>query len=182
LNELAVRKAQPHVLSLACGHLREAKRCSALLEGRLGRYVAVDYDKESLAVVQQHEVGAFGVETVHASVREILEGEITFSGFDFVYATGLYDYLPLPAAQRLTEILLRMLNPGGRFLLANFLPGIRSAAYMEACLDWWLIYRTKSEFLQVAETLPDEQIENYTLFVEEHKNIVFLEVERKEGN
>jgi extracellular factor (EF) 3-hydroxypalmitic acid methyl ester biosynthesis protein len=72
-----------------------------------------------------------------------------------------------------------MLNPGGRLLIANFLPNISSAGYMEAFMDWWLIYRTEAELLRLAETLPGEQVETTDLFVEENKNIAFLEVTRK---
>ena len=178
VDNLAIRTPRAHILSLACGHLREAYDCPALLEGRLGRYVAIDQDKESLAVVER-EVGPLGVETLAASVRDVLKGSITLTGFDLVYTTGLYDYLTEPVAQRLCEILFDMLNPGGRLLIANFLPGISSVGYMEAFMDWWLIYRTEAELLRLAEPLPDEQVETINLFVEENKNIAFLEVSRK---
>jgi extracellular factor (EF) 3-hydroxypalmitic acid methyl ester biosynthesis protein len=178
LNALVASRQKPHVMSMACGHLREAKGCSAFLAGEFGRYVAVDHDKESLAVVER-EVGSFGVETVQASVRNVLKEEVSLSGFDFIYATGLYDYLALPAAQRLTQLLFGMLNPGGKLLIANFIASSKYAGYMEACLDWWLVYRTKPELLQVAETLLDEQIENIVLFVEENNNIIVMEIVRK---
>jgi SAM-dependent methyltransferase len=178
VDNVAMKKPRAHILSLACGHLREAYNCPALLEGRLGRYVAIDQDKESLAVVER-EVGPLGVETLAASVRDVLKGRITLTGFDLVYATGLYDYLTESVAQRLCEILFGMLNPGGRLLIANFLPGITNAGYMEAFMDWWLIYRTEVELHRLAETLPDEQVEMINLFGEENKNIAFLEVARK---
>ena len=178
VNELATRTPGAHILSLACGHLREAKCCTAFLEGRIRRYVAVDQDKESLAVVER-EMGPLGVETLAASIRDILKGQVVLTGFDFVYATGLYDYLTEPVAQRLCAILFGMLNPGGRFLIANFLPNIPNAGYMEAYMDWWLIYRTEAELLRLAQTLPDEQVEMVNLFIEENKNIAFLEVERR---
>jgi hypothetical protein len=178
VDNLAIRTPRAQILSLACGHLREAYDCPALLEGRLGRYVAIDQDKESLAVVER-EVGPLGVETLAASVRDVLKGRITLTGFDLVYATGLYDYLTEPVAKRLCEILFGMLNPGGRLLIANFLPNLSSVGYMEAFMDWWLIYRTEAELLRLAETLPGEQVETIDLFVEENKNIAFLEVTRK---
>jgi extracellular factor (EF) 3-hydroxypalmitic acid methyl ester biosynthesis protein len=178
VDDLARRTSGAHILSLACGHLREANECPALLEGRIGRYLAIDQDKESLAVVER-EVGTLGVETLAASVRDVLKGNIHLTGFDMVYATGLYDYLLEPVAQHLCEMFFDMLNPGGRFLIANFLPGISNVGYMETFMDWWLIYRTKEELLRLAETLPEKQVEAIDLFVEENKNIVFLEVSRK---
>jgi len=179
VDNVAIRVPRARILSLACGHLREAYDCPALLEGRLGRYVAIDQDRESLAVVER-EVGSLGVETLAASVRDVLKGHIRLTGFDLVYATGLYDYLPKPVAQRLCEILFGMLDPGGRLLIANFLPNISSAGYREAFMDWWLIYRTEAELLQLAETLPGRQVEAIDLFCEENKNIAFLEVTRKD--
>ena len=178
VDNVAIRRSRANILSLACGHLREAYDCPALLEGRLGRYVAIDQDKESLEVVER-EVGPLGVETLAASVRDILKGRVTLTGFDLVYAAGLYDYLTEPVAKRLCEILFGMLNPGGRLLIANFLPGISNAGYMEAFMDWWLIYRTEAELHRLTETLPDEQVDTINLFVEENKNIAFLEVFRK---
>ncbi|MGZ3681986.1 MAG: methyltransferase type 12 [Ktedonobacterales bacterium] len=178
LDEVAQRVAQPRVFSLACGHLREAQHSSAVREGRLGRYVAMDQDAESLAVVER-ESGPFGVEAMHGSVRDILRGRFDLGGFDFVYAAGLYDYLATPLAQRLTEKLFAMLNPRGHLLLANYLPGIVTAGYMEAFMDWWLIYRSGREILQLAETLPEPAIESLCVYSEATRNIGFLEITRK---
>jgi hypothetical protein len=72
-----------------------------------------------------------------------------------------------------------MLNPGGRLLLANFIPNISNVGFMEAFLDWWLIYRTRAELLQVADTVPDKQLETMHIFMDENINIAFLEIERK---
>lgn len=178
LNELTAKLARPHVLSLACGHLREARHCSALLQGRFGRFVAADQDQKSLSVVER-EVGHVGVEAIPASVRAILKGQVALGSFDFIYASGLYDYLPQSVAQSLTEHLFALLTPGGRLLLANFLPTSSSTAFMEAYMDWWLIYRTRAEMLDLVKTLPEEEMGQCHLFTEENENIVFLEVERR---
>lgn len=178
LDEVAERATQPHIFSLACGHLREAQHSLAVREGRLGRYVAMDQDSESLAVVER-ESGAFGVEAIPGSVRDILCGRFDLGGFDLVYAAGLYDYLSTPFAQRLTEKLFAMLNPGGHLLLANYLPDIVTAGYMEAFMDWWLIYRSGREILQLAETLPEHAIESICVYPEATRNIGFLEITRR---
>lgn len=178
LDEVAARVSQPSVFSLACGHLREALHSSAVREGRIGRYVAMDQDGESLAVVER-DSGPFGVEAVHGSVRDILRGRFDLGGFDFVYAAGLYDYLATPLAQRLTEKLFAMLNPGGHLLLANYLPDIVTAGYMEAFMDWWLIYRSGREILQLAEALSDDDIGSLCLYPDATRNIGFLEITRK---
>lgn len=178
LNALAARRPGLHVLSLACGHLREAERCEAVRSGRVGRFVAVDQDDASLAVVAR-ELAPLGVEPVAASVRDLLRGRVELGTFDFVYSAGLYDYLPMPTAQELTRRLFDMLNPGGHLLLANFLPGISSAGYMEAYMDWWLLYRTKAELLQLTDRVPECELATTALYVEESQNVGFVELERR---
>jgi hypothetical protein len=177
LNRCAVRTAELSVLSLACGHLREARYVPALRQGRLGRFLAVDQDEESLAVVSR-ELRPWGVVPLAASVRKILRGEVVLSGFGLVYAAGLYDYLAEPVAQQLCERLLGMLGPGGRFLIANVMPTCTSAGYMEAYMDWWLVYRTETQMLRLAETLPDKDVAAIRVFTDEMGQIVFLEVEK----
>lgn len=178
LNRCAAGADELSVLSLACGHLREAAYCPALRQGRLGRFLAVDQDKESLAVVSR-ELRPWGVVPLAASVREILRGEVVLSGFDLVYAAGLFDYLAEPVAQRLCERILRMLDPGGRFLIANVMPTCTSAGYMEAYMDWWLLYRTEPQMLRLAETLPGKDVAAIRVFTDEMGQIVFLEVESR---
>jgi extracellular factor (EF) 3-hydroxypalmitic acid methyl ester biosynthesis protein len=178
IDDVARKKPQAHILSLACGHLREAISCRALREGKLGRYVAVDQDQKSLAVVAR-EAGSLGVETVAASVHDLLKGRVAFANLDFVYAAGLYDYLSFPIARRLTEILFAMLNPGGRMFIANFLPNRTDAGYMEAYLDWWLMYRTEADMLALSETLPARHVATRSTFLDTHATIAFLEVLKK---
>lgn len=178
VNALTTQRPGLSVLSLACGHLREAASCAAVREGRVGRYVGVDQDEESLAVVAR-ELGSLGVEPVAASVRDLLRGRVELGTFDFIYSAGLYDYLPMSTAQSLTRRLVDMLNPGGRLLIANCLPDISSAAYMEAYMDWWLIYRTKAELLRITERVPECEMASILLYLDELQNVGFVEIERR---
>ncbi len=163
----------PHFLSIAAGHLREAELCAAVKRRQFGRYVALDSDQESLAQVQR-SYGRYGVEPVAASVRQLLTRRVDLGRFDFVYATGLFDYLPLAAAQRLTGTMFQMLRPRGRLLIANFLPGIPDVGYMESFMDWKLIYRDRGAMLQLADDIPQEQIREIRIVAEENQNIIFL--------
>jgi hypothetical protein len=180
LNAVAANKSQPHVLSVACGHLREAKRCAAFLEGRIGRYVALDQDQASLAQVER-ELGLSGVETVHASVRDLLIGRTNLSHFDLIYVSGLYDYLSQRVAQQLSAALFDLLNTGGHLVITNCLPDLDNMAYMEAFMDWWLIYRTREQLTALAETLPPQLVETVRLYTEENQVIAFLDVTRGDG-
>ncbi len=173
VDRIAEEVRYPHLLSIAAGHLREAELCAAVKRRKIGRYVALDGDRESLAQVQ-HSYGQHGVEPVAASVRQLLTQRVDLGRFDFVYATGLFDYLPLAAAQRLTGAMFQMLRPRGRLLIANFLPGILDVGYMESFMDWKLIYRDRGAMIQLADDIPQEQIREIRIVAEENQNIIFL--------
>ena len=163
----------PHLLSIAAGHLREVELCAAVKRRKLGRYVALDSDRESLAEVQR-AYGRFGVEPVAASVRQLLTGRLDLGQFDFVYATGLFDYLPLAAAQRLTWAMFQMLRPHGQLLIGNFLPGIPDVGYMESFMDWKLTYRSRADMVQLTDEIPQAAIRDIHIVAEENQNVIFL--------
>ena len=179
IDDIAASRSRPEVFSVACGHVREAQLSKAVAAGALGRYVALDQDAASLNVVEQ-ELGALGVQTLHARVRELVRGTLDVGRFDLVYSVGLYDYLQDPLARRLTQVLFQMLRPGGRLLVANFIPKVRVIGYLEAYMDWWLLFRTDEEMLDLTRLLPPEEVGSTRLFAEENNNIVFLEVTRAE--
>lgn len=178
LDDLAAEVPRPQVLSLAAGHLREAALSAAVRRRRLGRYVALDADREALREVERC-YGRFGVEPLVGTVRQLLTGRLDLGSFDLVYSTGLYDYLPGPAAQRLTHALFGLLRPRGRLLVANFLPGVLDVGYMESYMDWRLICRTRPEMAVLAEEVPLGAIRDLRLFAEENQNIIFLEITRQ---
>lgn len=177
IDEVVEEFAHPRVLALAAGHLREAEMSATVRAGRLDRFVAVDQDAESLATIAQ-DYQTLGVETVCASVKDILTGKIAFSDFHFVYAAGLFDYLPQPVAQRLVRSMLRMLVPRGRLLIANFLPDIEDVGYMESFMDWHLIYRTEAELLAAFAEIPRGEIGKIELSRDPDENIAFAEARR----
>jgi hypothetical protein len=178
LDNLAEETPRPHVLSIAAGHLREALLSSAIKRRKLGRLVALDSDKESLAEVSR-SYGFYGVEVFPASFRVMLTGKAELGQFDLVYSTGLFDYLPQAVAQQLTAAMFQMLKPRGRLLVANFLPEIRDVGYMESYMDWKLIYRTRQEMLDVAARVPEGSLRDIRLFSEENRNILFLQLTKR---
>jgi extracellular factor (EF) 3-hydroxypalmitic acid methyl ester biosynthesis protein len=178
LDQLAEEVHRPTVLSVAAGHLREALLSAAVKRRKLGKYVALDVDADSLEEVKRC-YGFYGVETCTASFRRLLTGKTNLEPFDLVYSTGLYDYLAQPVAQQLTAALFHLVRPRGRLLVANFLPGIRDVGYMETYMGWNLIYRTRRDMLDVAALIPEAQVRDLRLFSEENLNILFLQVTRR---
>lgn len=151
LEDTAERTPGARALAVACGHLREAHLSAAVAGRRINELVALDQDPASLAVVKS-TMGDLPVTPVMAGVSDILKGRVELGSFDLIYAAGLYDYLPDPLASRLTAALTAMLRPGGRLVVANFVR-CWEAGYMEAAMDWHLLYRDEASIRAFAGDL-----------------------------
>jgi hypothetical protein len=178
VDRMAQETPRPHILSVAAGHLREALLCAAVKRRKVGRYVALDADADSVEEVR-HCYGCYGVEAVHGTVRQLLTRKLSLGQFDLVYSTGLFDYVQQATAQRLTAVLFQLLRPRGKLLLANFLPSILDVGYMEAYMDWRLLYRTRKEMVEMSLEVPQEAIHDIRIFCEEGQNIIFLQITKR---
>ena len=178
IDHAAERGRLPHVLSVACGHLREAPHVRSLPAGRLGRYVGVDQDRQSLDLVRR-EYGPLGVEAIEFPMLDLIRRGDSLGRFDFIYCLGLYDYLLDETGGRLLDRLFGMLNPGGKVWIANFTGDPWSVGYMEAVMDWWLVYRTPEQMAAFQSALPAGAIASSEVFLEPTGNVAFLEVTRR---
>ncbi|MCA9153451.1 MAG: class I SAM-dependent methyltransferase [Pirellulaceae bacterium] len=178
IDSLAMEIDRPELLSIACGHMREASLSSAVRRNKTGRFLGLDSDTSSLETVQEC-YGRNGIEVVPASIRHLLTNRIDLGHFDMVYSTGLFDYLQQKIGQRLAENMFEMVKPGGRMLIANVLPNIRDVGYMESYMDWTLIPRTRKDMIDLTSNIPEPLIRDVRVFSEENVNIIFLELTKK---
>lgn len=178
INEAAAASTGCRILSLACGHLREAQQAEAVHDGRVAEFVAIDQDRESVAVVDR-EQSQFGVRPVVGTVGQLLKGQLAYRDMSLNYAAGLYDYLPEPLAVELTRVLFRTLGSGGRLVLANFARDIPEAGYMEAYMDWMLNYRDETEVAGWASGIPSSEIAACDIWRDPHGSIIYLELQRR---
>jgi extracellular factor (EF) 3-hydroxypalmitic acid methyl ester biosynthesis protein len=177
IDTVASQVHQPRLLSVACGHLREAELSHAVKEHRVGEFIAFDQDPMSLAeVARQHPETA--IRPVCGSVRALLMGRTVFGHLDLAYSAGLYDYLSDNTARRLTLLLFDMLNPGGRLLVANFAT-CPEAGYLEAFMDWWLIYRDEDQMQALTLDIDPRQLASWRMFRDSEKNVIYLELTRR---
>ncbi len=165
------------VFALAAGHLREVELSHAMQNGQITNFVAMDQDAASLAVVE-HDYARLGISAVPGSVRHILSGKAQPGTFDFVYAAGLFDYLGAPVATALTRKLFDMTRPGGTMLIPNFKAGARDTGYMEAFMDWHLIYRNHDDMRALAAALPAGGVADFDIFDDDDETITFLAVSK----
>jgi 2-polyprenyl-3-methyl-5-hydroxy-6-metoxy-1,4-benzoquinol methylase len=136
------------VLAFACGHLRELELVDERYREAV-RFVAADADADSLAEVERSYRDRGIVECRQVTAQQLLgRGAALFGQFDFVYTLGLLDYLPGRSAERIVRRLWALVRPNGRFLTANFSVDTAITSYMEAFMDWWLVYRTTAEVQQ----------------------------------
>ena len=177
LIDCTVARGGTRVFALAAGHLREVEMSSAIRTGAVQDFVAIDQDDASLAVVAR-DYAHLGVRAMNGSVRQILSGKINPGQFDFVYAAGLFDYLNCAAATALTCRLFEMTRPGGSMLIPNFLAGARDSGYMEAFMDWHLIYRGHDEMQALAAALPSREAAKYEIFDDDDDTMTFLLVSK----
>lgn len=169
---LASRIERPRILSLAAGHLREAALSSALQGGAVSELVALDQDPKSLAVVEK-EYSRYGVTPICSDVRTLLNDSEHLGQFDFVYATGLFDYLRPRMAARLVGRMLAMTRPGGQVLVPNFAPDIPDVGYMEAFMGWNLVYRSEDDLRALFK---EEDLECHDLFMGANGSVAYIVV------
>lgn len=178
IDDVAMSHPAAHVLAIAAGHLREANLSQAIRQQRLGRFVAVDADARSISEVAA-SYGHLGVEAVVATFQQLITARLDLGQFDLVYSLGLFDYVPNQLAQRLVARMFQMLLPGGRLIVANFLPGIRDVGYMETYMDWSLIYRDEADMRELTTRIPPDDLAHAKLSTEENRNIIFVEATRR---
>jgi extracellular factor (EF) 3-hydroxypalmitic acid methyl ester biosynthesis protein len=169
------------ILAVAAGHLREVQQSQAFHDGAIGAWVALDQDATSLQIVCQADPAGAVIQTVTASIQDVLRKKVTLGTFDLIYAAGLYDYLVQPIARKLTHQLFAMLRPVGRLLLGNVVANMPGAAYMEAYMDWWLIYRDRDAMCDLTAALPANAVGSQRIFDEEQRQIMFLELTKAES-
>lgn len=178
IDEAVVSCDAARVLSVASGHCRELQGSLATEPWFAGEVLALDQDGESCAEVARVHAGR-RVQALHHGVRELVAGPLADSlgRFDLVYSAGLYDYLPDALARRLTQRLLSLLRPGGRLVIANFLPGGSGRGYMELFMDWTLVLRTPADMQALAREagVPAE------CFIDPHGNVVYAELRAPRG-
>ena len=157
IDAAAEARRGPHVLALGCGHLREATLSQAVRTGRIGRFVALDQDAASLAVLQV-EHAAHAIETLHRSPKATFDGTLPRASFDLIYAVTLYDDLTDRIAHTVTAACFALLRPGGRLVVANTDRDLAEAGYLEACLDWVRFQRDAAGMLRLAHGIPAAEL------------------------
>jgi len=175
INDHIARRPGCRILSVASGHCREIEDSLLFADQSDSEFVALDQDTESMATVAR-EFAHPRLRVLIERVKTLVFGRLDIGEFDFIYTAGLYDYLPDATATLLTTRLASMLKPGGRLLVANFLPNCYGRGYLSAFMDWHLKYRTTQELRSL---FPAELRADVTIARDPHENVAYADVTRK---
>jgi extracellular factor (EF) 3-hydroxypalmitic acid methyl ester biosynthesis protein len=93
-----------------------------------------------------------GLNLLKKSVQNVLKegARANAQRYDVVYCAGLFDYLSDRVCRRLLEIFYDLLAPGGLLVATNVHSANPSRQWMEAVMDWHLVYRDEAQFLSLA--------------------------------
>ena len=177
IEALVEERGSIDVLAFACGHLRELELIDQRHRAAV-RFLALDADTASLAEIERAHRGSGVVECRNITVQQLLgRGGRALDRFDFVYTLGLLDYMRGQSAERIVRRLWSLVKPNGRMLAANFSVHTAITSYMEAFMDWWLVYRTPSEVREWAAGLDD--LARWETLEDPWRQVVYLACERK---
>jgi extracellular factor (EF) 3-hydroxypalmitic acid methyl ester biosynthesis protein len=100
---------------------------------------------------------------LHDSIKRLLKDPTIFSSFghfDVIFCCGLFDYLALRTAVMLCRNLFQNLQDGGTLYIGNMVPTNPNRWFMELHLDWFLLYRSRSELMDLARlAAPNSRID-----------------------
>jgi hypothetical protein len=106
---------------------------------------AINYAKQLLN--NPTNVNFIQKNAIRIALKKKIEDEIPHK-YDFIYSTGLFDYLDIRVAVRLVNNLKKLMKQDGTMVIsnANDKYSNSSAIWMEWVGEWYLIYRTAREF------------------------------------
>ncbi len=156
------------ILSLACGPAFEISNILETVNPELNfEVVLLDQDVRALQNAQRgirevlirRNLKNVKIDYRIQSVKHVLtRGLKDERGYDFMYSSGLFDYLADDIAIATMKRMFAALKPGGDLLIGNFSTSNPNRSIMEICLDWNLIYRSDEDMERLARAVADNVV------------------------
>lgn len=178
------------VASLGCGPAREVSEYIGLRRTWPGTAVwtLIDQEEEALGVAyraSRREIGEWGsaahLDLLNLSFVQMINEGVPLhedESQDFIYCTGLFDYIRESQAQRLICALYDLLAPGGLMSVGNAIGPHDCFWTPEFLGDWTILYRTRDEVRRMAAKLPASAAVD--VVVEPGNAYYFLQVRKTE--
>lgn len=127
----------------------------------------LDFNQETLdfAKSEADNVNKSDLCSVHTrlnSVHELLKKSVNKnfedSRYDFIYCSGLFDYLSDKVCSKLTKMFYEMVISGGKVFVTNMHTDDVDRYITEILLEWYLIYRDESVMKKFAPNCGEQKI------------------------
>ena len=178
-------KNPARILSIGSGPAREL--LELVDEGKINSLLyfdCLDFEKEAFNYVQSmlekidHQKRRFlCLRLINRNFLDLIKsglGEKTFDKYDFIYSSGLFDYLTDRIGSKTIERLYERLSKDGVVIVTNVRKGEDGhRAFYELLCGWELIYRSKDELLNLARNLRDVADTRLVNF-KKHNSFLFL--------
>ncbi len=178
INALYTQKERKiSAISIASGHLRELSYVDSF-DHKIENFVGLDQDEDSNTEARK----SFPYKNLYVfdeSIKYVLSKKLPEQSFDLVYSTGLFDYLDDKLAARMTSRMFDLVAPGGSMIIPNFAKGMPEQGYMEAFMDWYLIYRNEAQVFDFMSELDMTKVESYDIYSDPSGNVLYLKVNKK---
>ena len=168
-----------NIASIGCGSAIEIEQVFKNDES-LGnnKFYLMDQDQGALDFIKEKISNQSNMNFCPGNVlRQIIKFDKDIN-FDFIYSSGLFDYLPLKQAQKVAKNLFNLLKPQGKLIITNAHPDNPSRFWMEYTMDWYLDYKNSEEMIRIAELIDKEQSE-CDLFTDDFNVYQYLHIRRK---
>jgi hypothetical protein len=179
------------VASLGCGPAREVSDYVAKRRTWPGQAVwtLIDQEEEALGIAFrtcQREIGEWGspghLYLLNLSFVQMINEGVPLNdpaSQDFVYCTGLFDYIKESRAQTLICALYDLVAPGGFMTIGNALAPQDCFWTPEFLGDWTILYRTREEMARLGALLPESA--ECEVVAEPGNAYYFLNVRKREA-
>lgn len=75
--------------------------------------------------------------------------------YDLIYSSGMFNYVELPSARKITEVLWNQLNPGGTLVICNAHPDNPTRVWMECVNHWYLNYKNEDQMSSLVQGMKE---------------------------
>lgn len=121
---------------------------------------ALQYSRAKIDVLKGVTQSRIQINYVNKSIHQLVHHPHTFdlfAGQDLIYVTGLFDYLPFHIAKHLIQRLYRLLSEEGDLIIGNLDVSNDARYFMEYGAEWYVLYRTPQELVQMVEGISPAQ-------------------------
>jgi extracellular factor (EF) 3-hydroxypalmitic acid methyl ester biosynthesis protein len=153
IKDTLTKSANAKILSIACGPGRELVELLERGNNPSFIYNALDFEKRALSYLKE-QVGDLKrypvqVNYLHTNIVDLIKDKNLkqkLAGQNFIYATGLFDYLAEKIARKLMQNIIELATPGGKIIICNiFNKNDFYRAYFEFFGTWQMIYRNEDD-------------------------------------